>query len=103
MKVGIVGCGFVGGSVAYAVALTGAASEVVLIDINAAPGRAQAEDILHATLLAAPVRTHPGGCPGLGGAGGIPTILHPTPSPEEQARLRRGGALLLAAARHLGY
>jgi len=34
MKVGIVGCGFVGSTSAYAMALGGAASEIVLIDLN---------------------------------------------------------------------
>ena len=69
MKVGIVGCGFVGGSVAYAVTLTGAASEIILIDVNTALARAQAEDILHATPFAAPVRITAGGYADLGGAG----------------------------------
>jgi L-lactate dehydrogenase len=56
MKVGIVGCGAVGSSAAYAITLGGLASEVVLIDINTSLARAQAEDILHATPFAAPVR-----------------------------------------------
>jgi L-lactate dehydrogenase len=56
VKVGIVGCGFVGSSVAYALTLTGTATEIVLIDLNAALARAQAEDILHATPFATPVR-----------------------------------------------
>ncbi len=34
MKVGIVGCGFVGSSAAFAIVLRGVASELVLIDIN---------------------------------------------------------------------
>ena len=34
MKVGIVGCGFVGSSRAYAVALKGTVSEIVLVDLN---------------------------------------------------------------------
>lgn len=49
MKAGIVGCGFVGSSAAYAMALQGVASEMVLIDLNTELARAQAEDILHAT------------------------------------------------------
>jgi L-lactate dehydrogenase len=56
MKVGIVGCGAVGSSTAYAIALGGLASELVLIDIDAGLARAQAEDILHGTPFAAPVR-----------------------------------------------
>jgi len=34
VKVGIVGCGFVGSKAAYAMALSGVASELVLVDIN---------------------------------------------------------------------
>jgi L-lactate dehydrogenase len=56
MKVGIVGCGFVGSSAAYAIALGGVANEIVLIDLNAKLAQAQAEDILHATPFVAPSR-----------------------------------------------
>ncbi len=61
MKVGIVGCGFVGSSAAYAIALGGAANEIVLIDLDENLARAQAEDILHATPFGAPVRIMAGG------------------------------------------
>lgn len=56
MKVGIVGCGFVGSSAAYALTLGGVANEILLIDLNDKLARAQAEDILHATPFCAPVR-----------------------------------------------
>jgi len=56
MKVGIVGCGLVGSSAAYAIALGGVANEIVLIDLNASLARAQAEDLLHATPFASPAR-----------------------------------------------
>ncbi|MDO1584048.1 L-lactate dehydrogenase [Rhizobium oryzicola] len=49
MKVGIVGAGMVGSSAGYALALTGIASEIVLVDMHEALARAQAEDIAHAT------------------------------------------------------
>lgn len=68
MKVGIIGCGFVGSSAAYAMALQGVASEILLIDINADLARAQAEDILHATPFAHPVQLDAGGYGDLGGA-----------------------------------
>ena len=61
MKVGIVGCGFVGSSAAYAMALQGAATEIVLIDYNAKLAQAQGEDILHATPFAKTVRIIAGG------------------------------------------
>jgi L-lactate dehydrogenase len=69
MKIGIVGCGFVGSTAAYAMALNGAASEIVLVDLNANLARAQAEDILHATPFGAPVRIAAGDYPDLAGAG----------------------------------
>jgi L-lactate dehydrogenase len=56
MKVGIVGCGFVGSSAAYAIALGGVANEIVLIDLNTKLAQAQAEDILHATPFVTPSR-----------------------------------------------
>lgn len=65
MKVGIVGCGFVGSTGAYAMALDGSASEIVLIDLNRALAAAQAEDILHATPFAASVRVIAGDYPDL--------------------------------------
>jgi L-lactate dehydrogenase len=71
MKVGVVGCGFVGATAAYAITLEGAATEVVLIDIKEEFARAQAEDILHATPFAKAVRIAAGGYPDLQGAGAV--------------------------------
>ena len=68
MKVGIVGCGLVGSSAAYAMALQGACNELVLLDLNAKMARAQAEDILHATPFSTPVRVWGGEYPALEGA-----------------------------------
>ena len=68
MKVGIVGCGFVGATAAYAMTLEGAATELVLIDIKEKVAAAQAEDILHATPFARAVRVTAGGYPQLQGA-----------------------------------
>jgi L-lactate dehydrogenase len=69
MKVGIVGCGFVGSSAAYAMALKGTPSEMVLVDLNKRLAQGQAEDILHATPFAHPVRVVAGDYPQLDGAG----------------------------------
>jgi L-lactate dehydrogenase len=55
MKVGIVGCGFVGSSAAYALVLGRMVSELVLIDLNEKLARANAEDIMHATPFIKPV------------------------------------------------
>jgi len=68
MKVGIIGSGFVGSAAANAIALRGSAAEVILIDLNEKPARAQAEDILHAIPFAAPVRIKSGNYPQLAGA-----------------------------------
>jgi L-lactate dehydrogenase len=65
MKVGIIGCGFVGSSAAYAITLQGGASEIVLIDLNAKLAQAQAEDILHATPFSNPARIMAGDYPDL--------------------------------------
>ncbi|MBI2955919.1 MAG: L-lactate dehydrogenase [Acidobacteria bacterium] len=65
MKVGVVGCGFVGSTAAYAIALQGVASELVLVDLFPAVAKAHAEDILHATPFAAPVRVVGGDYPQL--------------------------------------
>ena len=46
MKGGIVGCGLVGSSGAYAIALAGAANDLILIDLNVKLAQAHAEDIL---------------------------------------------------------
>jgi L-lactate dehydrogenase len=56
MKVGIVGCGFVGSTAAYSLVLKGLVSELALIDINAKVAQAHAEDILHATPFSRAVR-----------------------------------------------
>jgi len=69
MKVGIVGCGFVGSSGAYAMALKGTVSEIVLVDLNRKLAQGQAEDILHATPFSHPVRVMAGDYPELANAG----------------------------------
>ena len=63
MKIGIVGCGFVGSSGAFAIALEGRANELVLVDLNANLAKAHAEDILHATPFSRPVRIAAGDYP----------------------------------------
>jgi L-lactate dehydrogenase len=69
MKVGIVGCGFVGSSGAYAMVLKGTVSEIVLIDLNQRLAQGQAEDILHATPFSYPTRVIAGDYPQLAAAG----------------------------------
>lgn len=69
MKVGIVGAGMVGSTAGYAIALSGAASIIVLVDMNADLARAQAEDILHAVPFVSSSVVRSGDYPELEGAG----------------------------------
>lgn len=68
MKIGIIGCGFVGSSAAYALVLQGIASELLLIDLDRELAQAQAEDILHATPFSHPVHIQAGDYQDLHGA-----------------------------------
>jgi L-lactate dehydrogenase len=61
MKVGIVGAGSVGATAAYAIALRGSATEVVLVDMRREKAEAEAEDVAHATPFSARVRVWAGG------------------------------------------
>ena len=60
MKVGIVGCGLVGSSGAYAIALAGAANALILIDLSIKLAQAHAEDIMHAIPFGEPMRVTAG-------------------------------------------
>jgi len=60
VKIGIVGCGFVGSTACYAMVLQGVGSEFVLVDINRKVADAHAQDILHATPFSHPARVHAG-------------------------------------------
>lgn len=71
MKVGIVGTGMVGGAAANALVMRGAASEIVLLDRDAARARAEAEDILHAVPFAHITRVRAGGYADLAGSGAV--------------------------------
>ena len=67
MKIGIVGCGHVGGTAAYTLALQGIGSELVLVDRDPKLADAQCMDILHATPFGQPVRVRSGGYADLAG------------------------------------
>lgn len=49
MKIGVVGCGNVGSTIAYSCVMRGVGTELVLIDQNSQLALSQAEDISHAT------------------------------------------------------
>src|SRR6185436_15268171 len=60
MKVGIVGCGMVGSSSAYALVMSGVGRELVLVDLNRARAEAEANDIYHAVPFAHPLTVRAG-------------------------------------------
>ena len=55
MKIGIVGCGMVGSTSAYALLMSGIGREIVLVDVNRARAEAEANDIHHAVPFAHPL------------------------------------------------
>ncbi len=60
MKIGIVGCGMVGATSAYALVMSGVGREIVLVDLNHARAEAEANDILHAVPFAHPLTVRAG-------------------------------------------
>jgi L-lactate dehydrogenase len=68
MKIGIVGCGMVGSTSAYALVMSGVGPEIVLVDLNRARAEAEANDIYHAVPFAHPLAVRAGDYPDLVGA-----------------------------------
>jgi L-lactate dehydrogenase len=68
MKIGIVGCGFVGATAAYAMVMSGIGRELVLVDLNRKRAEAEAADILHAVPFAHNLNVHAGEYADLAGA-----------------------------------
>ncbi len=66
-KIGIVGSGFVGATAAYAMVMSGVGREIILVDIDEARARAEADDIRHAVPFAHPMEVHAGGYNDLSG------------------------------------
>jgi L-lactate dehydrogenase len=60
MKIGIVGCGMVGSSVAFALVMKGVGREIVLVDMNHSRAQAEANDIFHAVPFAHPLTVRAG-------------------------------------------
>lgn len=60
MKIGIVGCGFVGATAAYAMVMQGVGREIVLVDKNHDRAVAEADDIRHAVPFAHPLEIRAG-------------------------------------------
>ena len=68
MRVAIVGVGNVGATFAYALLLSGLASEIVLIDANRAKAEGEAMDLNHAVPFTHPTRLWAGDYPDCSGA-----------------------------------
>jgi len=68
MKIGIVGCGMVGSTAAYALVMSGVGREIVLVDLNRARAEAEANDIYHAVPFASPMTVRAGQYADLDGA-----------------------------------
>src|SRR5690348_11344405 len=68
MKIGIVGCGMVGSTSAYALVMSGVGREIVLVDLNRARAEAEANDIYHAVPFAHPLTVRAGDYADLAGA-----------------------------------
>ena len=68
MKIGIVGCGMVGSSSAYALVMSGVGREIVLVDIKRTRAEAEADDLSHAVPFAHPLTVRAGDYPDLAGA-----------------------------------
>ncbi|HOV81020.1 MAG TPA: L-lactate dehydrogenase [Bacillota bacterium] len=59
-KIAVVGAGAVGASVAFALAVSGLAAELVLVDVNRAKAEGEAMDIAHAAAFIKPVKIYAG-------------------------------------------
>src|SRR6478609_8017168 len=68
MKIGVVGCGMVGSSAAFALIMNGVGREIVLVDLDRKRAEAEANDIYHAVPFAHPLTVNAGDYPDLVGA-----------------------------------
>jgi L-lactate dehydrogenase len=68
VKIGIVGCGLVGSTAAYAMVMSGIGREIVLVDKNESRSRAEANDLYHAVPFANPLKLRAGSYTDLSGA-----------------------------------
>lgn len=68
MKIGIIGTGMVGSAAAFAMAIRGIGSHLVLVDYNSKLAAAQAQDIAHAVPFGSPIRISHGSYEDLAGA-----------------------------------
>jgi L-lactate dehydrogenase len=67
-KIAVIGAGRVGSTLAYTLAISGAAREIVVIDADRSRAQGEAMDIAHAVPFYAPVSVRPGGLADAAGA-----------------------------------
>lgn len=67
MKIGVVGAGLVGSTVAYAMVMRGVGRSIVLVDLDEARAQAEADDIYHAVPFAHQLTVRAGGYADLAG------------------------------------
>lgn len=65
MKIGVVGCGLVGATSAYALVMSGVGREIILVDLKRERAEAEANDISHAIPFAHPLMVRAGDYPDL--------------------------------------
>ncbi|HYQ45445.1 MAG TPA: L-lactate dehydrogenase [Polyangiaceae bacterium] len=68
MKIGIVGCGMVGSSAAFALVMNGVGRDIVLVDLDRKRAEAEANDLFHAVPFAHPLMVKAGDYADLVGA-----------------------------------
>lgn len=68
-KCGIIGCGFVGASIAFSLLQSGLFQEIVLLDVNQEKARGEAMDLSHGMSFAGPMEIYAGDYPDLADAG----------------------------------
>jgi L-lactate dehydrogenase len=71
MKVGIVGCGLVGSTAAYAMVMAGIGREIVLVDRDRQRSSTEADDISHAVPFARPLKVTSGSFADLEGSSAV--------------------------------
>lgn len=98
MKVGIIGAGLVGATAAYAIALRGAASSIVLVDLNEKRAIAEASDIQHAIPFIHSLAVAAGGYAELQGSHAVIVAAGVSQKPGESrlALLQRNAAVMNA-------
>lgn len=102
-KVGIVGTGLVGSTVAYTLLVRGLHCELVLVDINRAKAEGDAMDLNHGIPLAAPLSIRAGDYPDLEGADVVVVAAGVAQRPGETRLelLHRNAAVMADVARRV--